>query len=124
MSYTLKIITDFAAAHYLRGYNGACANLHGHNWNVEVMVHADTLDEIGIAVDFKIVKKLTNEICDQLDHTCLNEQEPFTTINPTAEHIARYIYQALRDKLTPYPATVQAVSIWETERACATYQEP
>ena len=46
--YTLKILTDFAAAHYLRDYEGVCNRLHGHNWKVEVNVKARQLDKVGM----------------------------------------------------------------------------
>ncbi len=121
--YTLKIVTDFASAHTLRGYPGACARMHGHNWKVEVEVVARELDEIGMGVDFKVIKQATREVAGRLDHRYLNELEPFTDINPTAENIAAYFYRALSDTLNNHSVRVQAVTLWETERACARYAE-
>jgi len=54
--YTLKIVTDFAAAHTLRDYPGACSRMHGHNWKVEAEVVATQLNDIGMAIDFKEIK--------------------------------------------------------------------
>ena len=55
-SYTMKVLTDFAAAHTLRDYPGKCSRLHGHNWKMEIEVRADRLDAVGMGVDFKVIK--------------------------------------------------------------------
>ena len=121
--YTLKVVTDFAAAHSLRKYPGDCANLHGHNWKVEAEVTASALDELGIGMDFKHIRKETKAICDSLDHCYLNEIRPFDEINPTAENIAAYIYAELGKRLNSATTRVSAITIWETERACVRYTE-
>ena len=121
--YTLKVITDFAAAHSLRNYPGDCSRLHGHNWKIEVEVTATSLDDMGIGVDFKQIRKQTNEVCDRLDHTYLNEISPFHEINHTAENIAAYIYTELAKKLNDDANQVTAITVWETERACVRYSE-
>ena len=121
--YTIKIITDFAAAHLLRGYAGECSRLHGHNWKVEVEVVATVLNEVGMGVDFKDIKASTKEVIGGMDHRNLNDLPPFDRINPTAENIAAHIYRTLADKLNDERAQVSAVTIWETERACVKYTE-
>ncbi len=121
--YTLKIVTDFASAHTLRDYPGACSQMHGHNWKVEAEVIASKLDEVGMGVDFKIIKQATRDIARRLDHRYLNDLEPFNEINPTAENIARYFYQSLSEQLNNANVRVQSVTLWETERACARYAE-
>ncbi|ALP51869.1 6-pyruvoyl tetrahydrobiopterin synthase [Candidatus Tenderia electrophaga] len=121
--YTLKIVTDFAAAHSLRQYPGDCANLHGHNWQVEAEVTATALNEVGMGMDFKQIRQATKAICERLDHTYLNELSPFDEINPTAENIAAYIYHQLAERLNGDSARVSAITIWETERACVRYTE-
>lgn len=121
--YTLKIVRDFAAAHSLRGYEGACQRLHGHNWKVEVEVSAGQLNDIGIAIDFKVIKSYTKSISKKLDHYYLNEISPFDKINPTAENIAQYFFTELKNKLKDEHANVAAVTVWETERASARYTE-
>ena len=121
--YTLKILTDFASAHTLRDYPGACARMHGHNWKVEAEVRASSLDEIGMGVDFKVIKQATRNIAEKLDHRYLNDLEPFTEINPTAEHIAAYFYRELSAQLNDERIRVHAVTLWETERACVRYAE-
>ena len=121
--YTLKILTDFASAHTLRDYPGACARMHGHNWKVEAEVRTRSLDELGMGVDFKIIKQATRDIAARLDHRYLNELEPFTEINPTAEHIAAYFHKELSAQLNNERIRVHAVTLWETERACVRYAE-
>lgn len=121
--YTLKIITDFAAAHLLRDYPGVCNQLHGHNWKVEVEVTTTQLDSVGMGVDFKVLKEATKAELALLDHRHLNELKPFDTINPTAENIAAYLYQRIGKRLNVDAARVTAVTLWETERACVRYTE-
>ncbi|MDH5423555.1 MAG: 6-carboxytetrahydropterin synthase QueD [Gammaproteobacteria bacterium] len=121
--YTLKVITEFASAHTLRDYPGACSRMHGHNWKVELEAVATKLDEVGMGVDFKQMKTIAREVGDRLDHHYLNEIEPFTEINPTAENIAAYLYREISKQLNSETITVSAVTLWETERACVRYSE-
>ncbi|MDH5765573.1 MAG: 6-carboxytetrahydropterin synthase QueD [Gammaproteobacteria bacterium] len=121
--YTLKVLTDFASAHTLRDYPGACSRMHGHNWKVELEVESHQLNDIGIAIDFKQMKSIANDVCDRLDHRYLNDIEPFTEINPTAENIAAYLYGEISRQLNTETLKVSAVTLWETDRACVRYSE-
>jgi 6-pyruvoyltetrahydropterin/6-carboxytetrahydropterin synthase len=122
--YKLMIETSFASAHQLRGYKGKCENLHGHNWKVQAYVTADKLNEVDIAIDFHDLKKITNEIVDQLDHKFLNDVFPFTEKNPSSENIARWIFDSLKKGLASYEnIRVSAVTVWESETASAIYYE-
>ncbi len=121
--YTLKICTDFAAAHTLRDYPGDCSRMHGHNWKLEVEMIARELNNVGMGLDFKEIKKATKLVAKELDHRYLNEIKPFDKINPTAENIAAYFYQQLSDRLNTNTITVSAVILWETDRACVKYAE-
>lgn len=121
--YTLKVVSDFAAAHSLRDYPGDCRRLHGHNWKVEVEVTATQLDEVGMAVDFKVIKAVTKRVTDELDHRYLNEVAPFDTLNPTAENMAAHLYRRIGAELNDERVRVCAVTLWETERACVRYTE-
>ncbi|KAA0443089.1 MAG: 6-carboxytetrahydropterin synthase QueD [Candidatus Thioglobus sp.] len=122
--FVLKIVTDFGAAHSLRDYPGDCARLHGHNWGVEVSVAAEELDASGIAIDFREIKKQTKAIISRLDHQYLNEIAPFDVLNPTAENIAKYIYQSVAELINNQAVRVSEVVIWETPRASVAYSEP
>ena len=121
--YTMKILLDFAAAHLLRNYEGVCNRLHGHNWKVEVLVTATKLDDVGMGVDFKVIKDATRELIGKLDHRNLNEIPPFDEINPTAENISEYLYSELSKELNVDGIKVSAVTLWETDRASVTYSE-
>ena len=122
-SYLLKVVTEFASAHTLRDYPGACSRMHGHNWKLELEVVASALDDDGMGIDFKQMKAAANEVGDRLDHRYLNELEPFTDINPTAENIAAYMYREIAAKLNSDTIRVKAVTLWETDRACVRYSE-
>ncbi|WP_455204683.1 6-carboxytetrahydropterin synthase QueD [Kaarinaea lacus] len=122
-TYTLKIVTDFASAHTLRDYPGACSRMHGHNWKVEVEVLATDLDDVGMGIDFKEIKRATRKITDELDHRYLNEITPFDRINPTAENIAGFIYQGVAELINNQRVAVKTVTLWETERACVRYEQ-
>lgn len=120
--YTVEVRGKFESAHRLREYKGKCENLHGHNWKVSVRCQSPKLDDIGIVMDFRILKDHLKEVTEQLDHVYLNELEAFTGVNPTSENIAKYIFDVMAEKLAcEKPVTVSSVSVWETEGSCATY---
>jgi 6-pyruvoyltetrahydropterin/6-carboxytetrahydropterin synthase len=119
--YRLMIKTSFAAAHNLINYQGDCENLHGHNWRVEVVVAAKELDKAGLGIDFKILKKQTNSLLDELDHKYLNDLTPFKNDSPSSENISRYLFERLSETLNNENITVEKINVWESENACASY---
>jgi 6-pyruvoyltetrahydropterin/6-carboxytetrahydropterin synthase len=122
--FELMIETNFASAHQLRGYKGKCERVHGHNWKVQVYVLAERLNEIDITIDFHDLKKMTEEIVGQLDHSFLNDIFPFTEKNPSSENIAKWIYDSLRKRIDNNDdISLSAVTVWESETASATYFE-
>ncbi len=121
--YQLKVVTEFASAHTLRDYPGACSRMHGHNWKLELEAIATTLDKVGMAIDFKKMKTAAKEVGGELDHRYLNDLAPFKDINPTAENIAAYMFREISRKLNSNTIKVNAVTLWETERACVRYSE-
>jgi 6-pyruvoyltetrahydropterin/6-carboxytetrahydropterin synthase len=116
--YRVRIIKDFSSAHNLRGYEGNCENLHGHNWKVEATLAGEDLDNVGMLVDFRVFKRALQSIMDDLDHKYLNECKPFDIINPTSENLARYIHKEL---WKTFGAMVEKVTVWENDDACAEY---
>ena len=120
--YRLMIKTSFAAAHNLINYQGDCENLHGHNWRVEVTVAAKELDKSGLGIDFKVLKKQTNQLLDELDHKYLNDLEPFKIESPSSENISRYLFERLSSILNSDNVTVEQINVWESENACACYR--
>lgn len=118
--YELTIIANFSSAHCIRGYEGACENLHGHNWKVEVTVRSKVLDRLGMVMDFKAIKARTREVVDRLDHRYLNEVPPFDAVNATAENIARFIFTELASSISG-DVRVAKVRVWESDTAAAAY---
>ena len=116
--YRVKVIKSFSSAHNLRGYEGNCENIHGHNWKVEAALRGGSLDKVGMLADFRIVKKALKDIIDDLDHKYLNEHPAFETVNPTSENLACYIFRELEKT---FPAMVDRVTVWENEDAAAEY---
>lgn len=121
--YELMVETQFSAAHQLRGYKGKCENLHGHNWRIQFVITAEKLNDIGLAMDFHELKKMTNELISTLDHSVLNEMFPFTEINPSSENIAKWVYDSIKKKLNSNNIVVASVTVWEAEAASATYYD-
>jgi 6-pyruvoyltetrahydropterin/6-carboxytetrahydropterin synthase len=118
--YELTVKGSFAAAHNLRNYRGKCEHLHGHNYSVEAVITASKLDKAGLAVDFGVIKKTLNLILEELDHKYLNNDVKFfKKKNPSAENIARYIFERLSKKIKG--ARTDRVSVYESENAKATY---
>ena len=120
--YIIAIESHFSGAHQVKGYDGSCDNLHGHNWKVKAEIVSEKPDKIGICFDFKELKQITNSVIDNLDHTYLNEIKPFDKANPTAENIAKYFYDQIKAKL-PQNVKISQVTIWESEKYSVTYRE-
>lgn len=137
--YKLKTTAAFDSAHFLSGYNGKCANIHGHTWTIEVEVRANSLitagEKRGMVIDFSDLKKSVKALADRYDHTLIYEQgslrestlnalreEGFSLtelpVRPTAENFAKLFYEALSKELP-----VCSVTVYETPQNCATYEE-
>ncbi|MDD5065586.1 MAG: 6-carboxytetrahydropterin synthase QueD [bacterium] len=120
--YELIIHDYFSSAHNLQGYKGKCENLHGHNWKVEVVIGCRKLNAIGMAVDFKILKKYLKSVLDLLDHKYLNEIPYFRKKNPSAENIAEFIYLRLQKPLKSIKnITLKKVITWEGQNSGASF---
>jgi 6-pyruvoyltetrahydropterin/6-carboxytetrahydropterin synthase len=119
--YELKVITNFSAAHQLKDFEGACEDLHGHNWKIEVYVTSGTLNEAGIVMDFRVLKAHVKTVMADLDHKFLNDLEAFKDQNPSSENIARYVAEQLSLSLDDPEIKVSRVTAWESETSCATY---
>ena len=120
--YEITVEKHFDAAHYLRGYQGKCEQLHGHRYRVVVKVKADKLDDIGLAYDFTDLKRHLNDILARFDHTCLNDVAPFDEINPSAENIAATIYNEINGRLASDPVTLTCVEAWESPQQGVAYR--
>ncbi|MCB5278067.1 MAG: 6-carboxytetrahydropterin synthase QueD [Candidatus Cloacimonetes bacterium] len=119
--YLLNVTDSFSAAHRLCGYKGACSNLHGHNWKVRVGIACEDLDDIGMALDYGIIKGILKDILDMFDHEYLNDLPFLNGSNPTSETLARLIYKEMEKGLKDYSAHIKEVEIYESERSSVIY---
>jgi len=122
--YEVSVDESFAAAHNLRGYKGKCEDLHGHNYKVRVTLAGKELDSTGLLYDFVHLKQVIQAVIRSLDHKYLNELKPFDVLNPSAENIARYIYEEAARQLPSAPngAGIASITVWESDVTAATYR--
>jgi 6-pyruvoyltetrahydropterin/6-carboxytetrahydropterin synthase len=122
--YVVSVQAHYDSAHFLRNYRGKCERLHGHRYVVELALQTDALNAAGIAFDFVVVKKELRALANRLDHENLNDLEPFTDLEPSAENQAKWFYEELK---TLFPAAVASamiyVRVWETPTQWAQYSE-
>ena len=131
--YRVSKSVSFCYGHRLLNYQGKCQHLHGHNARAVITLESATLDERGMVEDFSGVKRLVWDWLDrEIDHTLLlHREDPLLPVllsagervhvteqNPTAEVIARMIYDYVTGK--GYP--VVEVDLWETETSYASYR--
>ncbi len=123
--FEITVEESFAAGHALRGYQGKCENVHGHNYKVRVTLEGKELDAIGLLYDFHELRKIVRNLIQVIDHRFLNEVPPFDVENPSAENMAKYFYQGVKKYLPAIPngGRVQQVTVFETEATTATYRE-
>ena len=90
--FEVTVQDNFSSGHYLRNYKGKCENPHGHNYRVRVTLQGAQLDRAGLLLDFKELKQVMEPVVDYQNHKMINDIEPFTVVNPTAENLAKYFY--------------------------------
>jgi 6-pyruvoyltetrahydropterin/6-carboxytetrahydropterin synthase len=125
---------DFCYGHRLLEYDGKCKYLHGHNGLIEVDIEADSLDSLGMVMDFTSVRDIVKCWVDEnLDHKMLlRRDDPVAPIleklgepiyllddNPTAENIAKHIYLQARNQ----GLNMAEIRLWESPSSYATYRE-
>ena len=121
--FEVTIEETFSAGHALRNYRGKCENVHGHNYRCQVSIEGQKLDEIGLLVDFVELKRIVHAVVDRMDHQWLNEFPPFDALNPSAENMARYIYDEISAGLAVREGVrLASVRLWETDTASVTYR--
>ncbi len=119
--FELRVKVDFPAAHHLEGYPGDCARPHGHNWVLEVFACSKKLNSIGLAMDFRELKRAAKALVEPWDHQDLNLLPDFKEINPSAEQIAKMAFDRLSEKLNNEGTWIERVTVWENERCSASY---
>jgi len=124
--FEVTVEDSFAAGHYLRNYKGKCENPHGHNYKVRVTLAGEDLDKAGLLLDFKDLRDVMKHVIERLDHKMINDLEPFTVVNPSAENLAKYFYEETNvklDRATSGRVRVKNVTVFETDTTTATYSE-
>jgi 6-pyruvoyltetrahydropterin/6-carboxytetrahydropterin synthase len=121
--FEISVQAHFSGAHFLAGYPGVCANLHGHNWAVEVFLRGRTTDSMGLLMDFKQAKTVIHAAVDALDHKELNALPMFTRQNPSSENLARYFFRDLSKRLNSRRVKVHRVWVSESPGTSAAYWE-
>jgi 6-pyruvoyltetrahydropterin/6-carboxytetrahydropterin synthase len=107
----------FAAAHRLPRYDGPCFRQHGHNYRFFIGLEGEVDPRTGMIIDFGVVKQAVQEhVLARTDHRDLND----LLDNPTAENIARWIWEAL----TPHLPGLCEVRLYEIPDSCVTYRGP
>ena len=119
--YELTVKSEFSAAHALRGYEGNCANVHGHNWKVELAVQADMLTPTGLAVDFRELKSVLSETLANLDHKNLSEIPPFDQLSPSSENIAKWLFEQMAPAVERLGGRLAAVNVAENDDCSVSY---
>jgi 6-pyruvoyltetrahydropterin/6-carboxytetrahydropterin synthase len=121
--FEVTIEQTFAAGHALRNYHGKCENVHGHNYRCQLTVEGSQLDDAGLLMDFVLLKKALQSVIDRLDHQWLNDFPPFDELNPSAENIAKYIYDEVQKGIRAgTDVRLGCVKLWETDTSSATYR--
>ena len=121
--FKLVVKKEVSSAQILHGHPGDCKRMHGHNWIVEAKIEGDNINSIGMVIDFKDIKKSLAIIISKLDHRFLNEIDPFTEDNPTAENISKYIYKELSKNINTDNIKVSEIKLWETNNSAVIYTE-
>jgi 6-pyruvoyltetrahydropterin/6-carboxytetrahydropterin synthase len=121
--FEVSVEETFSSGHALRGYRGKCENVHGHNYRVRVTLAGPRLDGIGLLVDFAELKRVLRGVIAGIDHQFLNDLEPFRTVNPSAENLAKYFYEETTRGLKSLPegAGITEVIVWETDTSSARF---
>ena len=124
--FEVTVEAGFSSGHYLRNYHGKCENPHGHNYRVFVTLAGAELDASGLLLDFKQLKGVLRPVVDYLDHQMINDLEPFTELNPSAENLAHFFYtrtSAQLEEMTSGRVRVKDCTVYETDTSFARYYE-
>ncbi len=120
--YEITINKSFSAAHVLKDIGGKCEALHGHNFIVEVSLAGPSLNKEGLLLDFRLLKEWVDDILEELDHKFLNEHPYFKDVNPSAENLARFLFDQVNERARLNNIGVSCVTVWESENARASYR--
>lgn len=122
--YTVSVKRDFIAQHFLVGGDWGPENeRHAHHYWVEVQLEGGTLDEHGYLVDIVDIETHVEALAAYYRDNILNELPEFEGVNPSIEHFARLLCQALADRIQAPNLKAITLKIWENEIAWAAYRQ-
>ncbi|MBI4211217.1 MAG: 6-carboxytetrahydropterin synthase [Deltaproteobacteria bacterium] len=119
--FRLNVIRYFDAAHGLRNFQGADEPIHSHHWKIEVSLESDQVDVSGCAIDFHEVDRSIDEALAPFAGKSFNDIPPFDVTSPSAELIAKYLYERLQKSLEKNGVILKGVTTCEDDCHCATY---
>jgi 6-pyruvoyltetrahydropterin/6-carboxytetrahydropterin synthase len=115
--------TTFCATHRLSEDGRPIEPQHGHDWRVEAVAAGDSLDGIGVVIDFERLKETLGEVASRFHYQDINEHPAFAGQSPSAEVVARYFFREVRKGLGPEGRLLRRVQVWEAPGCSATYYE-
>ena len=121
--YEVSYETTFCSTHRLTDGGVPVEPIHGHDWRVEVVCAGDSLDRFGVVIDFEVLKKAMAEIGAGFHYKDMNEHPGLQGQSPSAEVVARYVFQQLRQALGREGRLLRRVRVWEAPGCTATYYE-
>lgn len=119
MQFEISTTRFFSASHQLKLYDGSWEPLHGHNWQVRVIVAAKKLDKMGVVMDFHDLEARVDAILRPLHNSHLNDAAVFKTSNPSAENVALHFAKSLK---LPKGIKLLSVEVWETDTNSAVWR--
>ena len=119
--YEVAYETTFCATHRLTAEGQPVEPLHGHDWRVEAVAGGDTLDGMGVVLDFEVLKKVVGEVAGRFHYRDLNAHAHFAGTSPSAEVVARYFFDEIRKGLGDAGTSLRRVRVWEAPGCSATY---
>jgi len=121
MPYRVTVSARFEAAHNLIDYAGGPEPLHGHSYNVDIVLESEKLQQYDLAVDFVTARSALETIAKEFDYTYINQHPAFAGRNTSAENLARYFAERMGTSGALGWARVAEVTVWEGPSNRATY---
>jgi 6-pyruvoyltetrahydropterin/6-carboxytetrahydropterin synthase len=113
--------TTFCATHRLSRGGRGIEPLHGHDWRVEVVAAGESLDEIGVVVDFEVLKRVVGDVASHFHYRDITDHPAFTGRSPSAEAVASYFFDQVRQGMGAEGERLARVRVWEAPGCSATY---
>jgi 6-pyruvoyltetrahydropterin/6-carboxytetrahydropterin synthase len=123
VTFSVGVVGHFTAVHHLVGDFGSAGQPHEHAYRLEVGVSGEQLRADGTLLDISVLQGVLAEAAAELDHRDLNEVPHLASPNPTAEVVARYVFEQISTALAGHGSNQLQVfiKIWESPEAYGSY---